>query len=214
MLGVFVFLSVFVSKNSNFLLAYSRDSVAGVGGPEESFAGALSVLSPSLIPEEASADIAQNNIEPVPESVLGSAAVMGGTLITPLGFSDEKKIKELAYYIFPVVRGKNWGSLHHYNAVDIAGNCGAQILAAADGVVIDMASNNTWNGGYGNFILIEHPNKTRTRYAHTLKNTVAKGDVVRQGDKIGIVGNTGNVDGASGCHVHFEVYGAQNPFVK
>jgi murein DD-endopeptidase MepM/ murein hydrolase activator NlpD len=213
-LGVFVFISVFVSKDSNFLLAYSRNNIAGMGGPEESFAGALSVLSPSLIPEEASADTAQNNTEPIPESVLGSAAVTGASVVSPYPSENDKKMEELAYFIFPVVRGKNWGLLHHYNAVDIAGNCGAQILAAADGVVIDVASNNTWNGGYGNFILIEHPNKTRTRYAHTLKNTVAKGDVVHQGDKIGLVGNTGNVDGTSGCHVHFEVYGAQNPFVK
>lgn len=214
-LGAFVFVSVFTAKNSDFLLAYSRNSGIGAGGPEESFAGALSVLSPSLIPEEADAAIDQPNTEPVPESVLGSAAVTGAALVSPFSVGAEgKKLQEAAYYTFPVVRGKNWGTLHHYNAVDIAGNCGASVSAAADGVVLDVSSNNTWNGGYGNFILIEHANKTRTRYAHTLKNLVKQGDFVRQGDPIALVGNTGNVDGVSGCHLHFEVYGAPNPFAK
>lgn len=111
--------------------------------------------------------------------------------------------------------GYDWGVLHNQNAVDIANSCGAQVVAAADGVVVsdpryrDGASG--WNGGYGTFLLIEHANGVRTRYAHLESVSVAIGDVVKKGEVIGAVGKTGE---ATGCHVHFEVIGAENPFAK
>jgi len=71
-----------------------------------------------------------------------------------------------------------------------------------------------WNGGYGIYVLLEHPNSTRTRYAHLQKVSVSVGDYVSQGDIIGYIGNTGNTHGVTGCHVHFEVIGAKNPFAK
>ena len=119
------------------------------------------------------------------------------------------------YFVLPT-RGWNWGELHEYNAVDIANQCGRPIYASAEGLVIpdeklgDGASG--WNNGYGLFILLEHPNGTRTRYAHNLKNLAKPGDYVKQGDEIALIGNTGNTHGPSGCHLHFEVFGARNPF--
>ena len=57
-------------------------------------------------------------------------------------------------------------------------------------------------------ILLEHPGATglRTRYAHLSKVFVEIGDYVKQGDKIGLMGQTGD---ATGCHLHFEIYGAE-----
>lgn len=113
--------------------------------------------------------------------------------------------------------GYNWGILHHYNAVDVTASCGTPVKAAADGLVIpdDNFGDGTgnWNGGYGEFVLIEHPfgDQVRTRYAHLEKILVSIGDYVKQGQVIGLMGETGD---ATGCHVHFEVYGAQNPFAK
>ncbi len=115
------------------------------------------------------------------------------------------------YFILPA-KGWNWGVLHEYNAVDIANSCGSAIYATASGVVVEESSDGSWNNGYGNYILVEHANKTKTRYAHTLKNNVGVGDVVSQGEKIALIGNSGNTQGATGCHVHFEVIGAKNPF--
>lgn len=109
-------------------------------------------------------------------------------------------------------KGWNWGKLHETNAVDIANACGTPVFAAAAGVIVDESSDDSWNSGYGNFILIEHENGVRTRYAHTSKNLVSVGDVVAQGSKIALLGNTGNTKGTTGCHVHFEVLGAKNPF--
>lgn len=108
--------------------------------------------------------------------------------------------------------GINWGRLHPVNAVDIANRCGAPILAAADGIVVEEKSSG-WNDGYGNHITLEHKNSIRTRYAHTQKNLFKLGHHVLQGDLIAYVGNTGNTHGPTGCHIHFEVFGQQNPFV-
>ncbi len=119
------------------------------------------------------------------------------------------------YFSLPA-KGWNWGKLHEYNAVDIADSCGKPIYAAAEGLVtFDEKSGegaSGWNDGYGTFILIEHPNGTRTRYAHNFKNLVKPGDYVSQGQEIALIGNTGNTKGTTGCHLHFEVYGARNPF--
>ncbi len=116
------------------------------------------------------------------------------------------------YFIIPTT-GWNWGRLHSFNAVDIANACGTQIYAAAEGLVTRSDSYG-WNEGYGHVIEIEHPNGVATSYAHTQKNLVSVGDYVLQGDLIGNIGNTGKTDGPTGCHLHFEVRGARNPFAK
>ncbi len=115
------------------------------------------------------------------------------------------------YFILPA-SGWNWGILHETNAVDIADQCGKPIYAAADGLVIDESDEGFWNQGHGNYVILEHPNGTRTRYSHTSKNLVSAGDYVSQGDQIALIGNTGNTHGPTGCHLHFEVHGARNPF--
>lgn len=121
-------------------------------------------------------------------------------------------LPDLGTYFALPARGWNWGELHDFNAVDIAGACGHPIYASAEGLVIEESGSNHWNDGYGNFVLIEHPNGTKTKYGHTLRNLVTVGDYVAQGDQIALIGSTGNVHGPTGCHLHFEVYGAKNPF--
>ncbi|OGY63466.1 MAG: hypothetical protein A3I24_01690 [Candidatus Harrisonbacteria bacterium RIFCSPLOWO2_02_FULL_41_13b] len=116
------------------------------------------------------------------------------------------------YFILPTT-GWNWGRLHPTNAVDIANACGTPIYAAAEGLIISAPSYG-WNDGYGHYVDIEHPNGVLTRYAHTSQNAVSAGDYVSQGDLIAYIGNTGNTHGPTGCHLHFEIRGARNPFVK
>ena len=119
-------------------------------------------------------------------------------------------------FIVPAT-GYNWGILHHENAVDVANSCGTPVVAAAAGVVIPdpeiSDAPDGWNGGYGNFVLLEHSfgNDVKTRYAHLEKILVQVGDYVTQGQEIGLMGETGD---ATGCHLHFEVLGAHNPFAK
>jgi murein DD-endopeptidase MepM/ murein hydrolase activator NlpD len=68
----------------------------------------------------------------------------------------------------------------------------------------------TCGGGYGNFVIIQHSNNTKTLYAHMSKVGTYIGDEVRQGEIIGAVGNTGR---STGPHIHFEVFNAKNPGV-
>lgn len=121
------------------------------------------------------------------------------------------------YYAWPLAGNNtscNWPGqltqgLHGWNAVDIGAPRGTPIYAAAAGTVIVANGDGAWNGGYGNYVVIQHPNGTETLYAHMTKVLTSAGTEVAQGDKIGLVGATGD---ATGPHVHFEVRGAQNPF--
>lgn len=99
--------------------------------------------------------------------------------------------------------------IHGYNGVDLSGKpVGAPVLAAAAGqVIVSRASG--WNGGYGAYVVIKHPNGTQTLYGHLSSVAVSVGQTVAQGEKIGGMGNTGR---STGPHLHFEVRGARNPF--
>lgn len=130
----------------------------------------------------------------------------------PVAYAPEKNLPAMAHYFALPARGWNWGALHFNNAVDIADNCGSPIYASAEGLVTEVSDEGYWNDGYGNLVVVEHPNGTKTRYAHIEKSLVKIGDYVSQGDKIATIGNTGNTHGPTGCHLHFEVEGAQNPF--
>jgi murein DD-endopeptidase MepM/ murein hydrolase activator NlpD len=113
-------------------------------------------------------------------------------------------------YISPIAHGIETQGLHGYNAVDLAAPTGTPIVAADAGTVI-IARTGGWNGGYGSYVVISHSNGTQTLYAHMSKVIASAGQQVAQGQKIGLVGATGE---ATGPHVHFEVRGAQNPFAN
>ncbi len=87
-----------------------------------------------------------------------------------------------------------------HTGVDIAGaGCnGKNVVAAANGKVITAG----WISGYGYTVMIDHGGGIVTLYAHSQKLLVKKGDAVKAGDVIMLVGSTGY---ATGPHVHFEV---------
>lgn len=118
------------------------------------------------------------------------------------------------YYTNPVPSGHKTQGLHGYahNSIDIGAPTGTSVFAAADGVVIVSQFRpleNPWFGGYGNNIMIKHPNGTLTRYGHMSAVYVSEGARVNKGQVIGEVGSTGD---SSGPHLHFEIRGARNPF--
>ena len=113
------------------------------------------------------------------------------------------------FYAWPVDGGIVTQGLHGCNGIDIGASKATNMFAAAAGTVIIARSGGGWNGGYGNYVVIQHPNGTQTLYAHATSVLVAAGDSVAQGQTIATVGRTGQ---ATGYHLHFEVRGAKNPF--
>jgi murein DD-endopeptidase MepM/ murein hydrolase activator NlpD len=113
------------------------------------------------------------------------------------------------YYLRPIDGGVRTQGIHGYNGVDLAASAGTPILASASGEVI-VSREGGWNGGYGNYVVIQHANGTQTLYAHNSSNIVGVGQYVVQGQVIGYVGTTGR---STGSHVHFEIRGGpRNPF--
>lgn len=112
------------------------------------------------------------------------------------------------YYLRPILAGRKSRGIHGYNGIDLADSCGLPVLASAAGNVI-IARNSGWNGGYGKYIVVAHLNGSQTLYAHLSSIFAVPGQRVGQGNHIGLIGSTGN---STGCHVHFEIRGARNPF--
>lgn len=86
-----------------------------------------------------------------------------------------------------------------HTGLDFPAATGTPIVAAAGGVVIAQQ----YHPAYGHMVEIDHGNALVTRYAHASKVLVAKGDIVRRGQTIALVGSTGR---STGPHLHFEVW--------
>ena len=116
---------------------------------------------------------------------------------------------ELAgFYGNPVTGALLTQSIHGWNGVDLGAPAGTSVRASAGGTVI-VSRVGGWNGGYGNYIVVDHGNGTQTLYSHLSSDSVSVGQEVSRGMVIGAVGRTGE---ATGNHLHFEVRGARNPF--
>lgn len=82
--------------------------------------------------------------------------------------------------------------------LDFPADVGTRVVAAAGGLVLGAE----WQGHYGHLLEIDHGNGLVTRYAHLSRALVKPGDIVRRGQPIAEVGNTGR---STGAHLHFEV---------
>lgn len=147
--------------------------------------------------------------------------VAGETLIIPGGspLPPPAKRRETSERILVDVRSnfanpapgaRRSQGLHWRNAVDLANSCGSPVVAASGGEVM-RADGTGWNGGFGKYIMLSHAGGFVTAYGHLSSILVNPGQQVKQGERIGSIGATGK---ATGCHVHFEVRGAVNPFVN
>lgn len=86
----------------------------------------------------------------------------------------------------------------HHDGIDISAPVGTPVRAARDGRVLYSDTLR----GYGNLIILEHDGGYATVYAHNRENRADLGDVVRQGEQIASVGETGKT---SGPNLHFEI---------
>lgn len=110
---------------------------------------------------------------------------------------EESALRTMAsgygYRVDPV-----YGSGKFHEGMDFSAPTGTPVYATGDGKVIASG----WNHGYGNSIDISHGYDYVTRYAHLSKIMVKKGQDIKRGDLIGLVGNTGK---STGPHLHYEV---------
>jgi len=187
------------------------DTLLSIAKKYQTFSDEIFVFND--LKDEGSIKIGQELI--IPNGRLSSATSLslsaGSAGLKPMtiDISDWPKID--GFFAYPTSGGWNRGIFHYYNAVDIINSCGSPIYAAADGMVVEAKGTGRYNYGYGNLVKIQHYNGTTTVYGHLSELSVKEGDKVYQGDLIGKMGDTGN---AECCHLHFEVRGAQNPFVK
>ena len=92
-----------------------------------------------------------------------------------------------------------WRYRRQHKGVDTYGKTGDTLRSAFDGKVRFSGYN---DGGYGHLIIIRHFNGLETYYAHCSKRIAKAGDIVRAGDIVGLLGETGR---ANGPHLHFEM---------
>jgi LysM repeat protein len=144
----------------------------------------------------------------VPDGELATVSNSSSKSNEPVLLNINNYPSYVGYYQRPINGGRKSQGIHGYNAVDLAAPVGTPIYAAADGVVI-VSRTGGYNGGYGTYVVVSHPNDTQTVYAHMSKNLVKVGQHVEQGQIIGAIGMTGKT---TGPHVHFEIRGARNPF--
>jgi septal ring factor EnvC (AmiA/AmiB activator) len=91
-----------------------------------------------------------------------------------------------------------FGTRTFRSGIDIEAGEGTEIAAVYAGHVVYTG----WFKGYGNLIILDHGNEYYTLYAHVAGIDVREGDEVRQGQRIGTVGDTGSL---AGPRLYFEV---------
>lgn len=90
------------------------------------------------------------------------------------------------------------GASTYHKGIDWATPVGTAVYASSGGTVVTAG----WGRGYGNVVMIQHPDGKQTRYGHLSKILVKNGQTVSQGQKIALSGNTGV---STGPHIHFEI---------
>lgn len=115
--------------------------------------------------------------------------------IQPVRNTDLKRMASgYGYRIDPIYKTRRM-----HSGMDFTADKGTEVYATGDGV-IEVVESMKW--GYGKNIIINHGFGYKTRYAHLSAFKVRKGQKVKRGDLIGLVGSTGK---STGPHLHYEV---------
>lgn len=172
----------------------------------------------AMAPAAEQAPIQETVVETIPENK--SEIVVPDSAVSEAVTQDPSEVEaaeaEMEYLDFsgahfPTIHGtllnSPYGIRKHrlHRGVDLHLHIGDSVVAAYPGKVVVSKYNRR---GYGNYVMIEHANGTRTLYGHLQKRLVEVGDIVEGGQLIGKGGNTGR---SSGPHLHFEIrYGEVN----
>lgn len=172
----------------------------------------------AMAPAAEQAPIQESVVETIPEN--NSEIVVPDSAVSEAVTQDPSEVEaaeaEMEYLDFsgahfPTIHGtllnSPYGIRKHrlHRGVDLHLHIGDSVVAAYPGKVVVSKYNRR---GYGNYVMIEHANGTRTLYGHLQKRLVEVGAIVEGGQLIGKGGNTSR---SSGPHLHFEIrYGEVN----
>ncbi len=121
--------------------------------------------------------------------------------ISPVVKENVRFSSGFGYRIDPILR-----NIHRmHSGIDLSGRSGEPIYVTGNGIVKQIGFDFF---GYGNFIIVDHGFGYKTRYAHLRGMLVKTGQVVRRGDQIGEMGDSGR---SNGTHLHYEVIYKNNP---
>lgn len=160
----------------------------------------LNTYSKSLKQTEQEAAQLERQISQLINNTASTGKYGGGTMFWPVP----------AVHNLSSTFGVRWGRMHR--GIDIANGSvpiyGQNVVAAADGVVISAFTANTWGGGYGYHLIIDHGidakgRKISTLYAHCSRINVKVGQKVVGGQTV--VAQAGATGDVTGPHLHFEV---------
>ena len=116
--------------------------------------------------------------------------------IQPVSNKDLSRMASgYGYRIHPIYKTRK---LH--TGMDFSAKTGTEIYATGNGVIAKVRRSKK---GYGNHVVINHGYGYKTLYAHMSRYTVKKGQVIKRGEVIGYVGNTGT---SVAPHLHYEVH--------
>ncbi len=184
-----------VAEDMGIADEFAFSNEPAIGGSEASpFA-----LSPSYNEVSYSLDQLENNIKAQEQQLSALEAIVFDKNINAEQRISGRPIKKgwlsspYGNRADPFTGKKDW-----HPGIDFAALSGTEVIATAAGVVTTVGS----KSGYGKFIEINHGDGFSTRYAHNKELLVAKGDMVKKGQIIGKVGNTGR---STGPHVHYEI---------
>ncbi len=139
-----------------------------------------------------------------PQTPAPAARKATATTALSLGFT-------LYGYTFPILGNHDYGgamgrfgagrSGHTHQGQDVMASCGTPLVAARGGTVQYAG----WDNGGGNYVVIDGKGTASDFvYMHMMEpSPLKKGETVRTGQPIGLVGTTGS---STGCHLHFEIW--------
>ncbi len=174
---------------------FDFSELPGIGGPPSEHEGPQTLpVNMNRVMAVLSRDMAHRGVQlKMLDSMLTNAALKKEAFPVGNPVKNGRLSSKFGWRIDPFTGRRKF---HH--GVDLAARRGAKVVAAASGLV-------TWagkRGGYGNLVEITHADGYVTRYGHSSKILVSRGEIVRRGQPIARVGSTGR---STGPHLHYEV---------
>ena len=149
------------------------------------------IITESLAPKNSSAD-----------SSLRAMVIAEDKYNIPSGYAESASVLEDFVFFQPIegVIIQSLNVLDNHHGIDIGAHSGASVKSCLDGVVIFS----DWTISSGNMIIIQHNNNIISIYMHNSVLTKQRNELVKAGEVIAIVGNSGET--SSGPHLHFELW--------